>query len=676
MVSQTFKVPSSEVPGYSAIYRNSLFKDGTQGSELSHITTAYELFQHHLAIAPKTEFMGTRRFDPADGFLDEYEWLTTSDIAELVEDFGSGLEHVFAKYAADAKGHGTQQPLGMYANNRYEWFVAEFGAFRSRRYTVGICDVVEIQAAEYTINHSELKVIACSIDKIPRMLDRMAGTPSVRVIISMDRLDCSRPNHLTQAFCAETAGPALRKRAAALGITLLDMDEVLELGRTTPTVAQPPAPSDICVMCYTSGTTGVMKGVLLTHDGMVNASRSSHFSFRYTDTTYLSVTLLAHSMDRYVVYMLMYGGVRIGFGTGDRTRIVEDIQVLRPTVMVGFPRLLVAVYERMAAATIRANGMTGVLSRIAYQSKRQRLAATGELHHPLWDRVLFSKLAAQLGGRIKAVMTGAADLKPEVIDFFRAALSCDVVQGYGQTETSAAGTIQRLGDYTSGHIGVPNAGSDIRLRSMPDAGYLVTDLPCPRGELMIRSRSLFAGYFNDPEKTQATMDGEWLATGDVVQINATGTLSFISRTKNLVKNNLGYCISAERLDRIYAQHPMIQSLLVDGHQDYNKIVAVVVPEPTEFTPWARSVVNMPNASLEELCAKPEVAKELAEVLRIYSASVGLSVYEQLGAIYIEPVPFTERKHLFTSLLKFKRTAAIVHYDVQLKKLYEEVGGLI
>ncbi|KAJ2811570.1 medium-chain fatty acid-CoA ligase faa2, partial [Coemansia sp. 'formosensis'] len=82
MATQTYKIPSSEIPGYSAIYRNNLFKDGTHGSEFSEITTAYELFQHHLAIAPKTEFLGTRQFNPADGSFGAYEWLTTTDVAE------------------------------------------------------------------------------------------------------------------------------------------------------------------------------------------------------------------------------------------------------------------------------------------------------------------------------------------------------------------------------------------------------------------------------------------------------------------------------------------------------------------------------------------------------------------------------------------------------------------
>ncbi|KAJ1922592.1 medium-chain fatty acid-CoA ligase faa2 [Coemansia sp. RSA 922] len=675
MTMQTFKVPSSEVPGYSAIYRNSLSKDGTHGGEFAHITTAHELFQHQLAIAPKAEFLGTRQFNPADGSFGAYEWLTTTDAAEYVENFGSGLDHVFAKYAPDAKGYGGQQALGMYANNRYEWTVAEFGAFRSRRFTVGICDSVDVESAEYVINNAEISVVVCSIDKIPRMFDRMSITPSLRVIICMDRLDCSRPTPVMQAFCPESVA-ALRKRAVELGITLLDMDEVLEMGRATPTTAQPPLPTDICTMCYTSGTTGVNKGVLLTHQGLIHGSRSCHLSLRFSDTTHLSLIPLAHCMDRYATYTFMYGGVRVGFANGDRALIVNDIQELRPTVLVGFPLLLIGIYESMSKATIGAKGVTGVLSRMAYRSKKKRLAATGNLSHGLWDRVLFSKVAAKLGGRIKTIISGAMNLNPEVINFFRAALSCNVVQGYGQTETGAAGTIQRLGDFTSGHIGVPTPGNDIRLRSKPDFGYLVTDSPCPRGELMIRSKSVFAEYLGEPEKTSESMDGEWLATGDVVQINPTGTISFISRMKNHVKINTGYCVSSERLENIYSQHPLVHSLFVDGHQDYNQVVAIVVPDSAEFVPWARTIASLPTATLEELCDNEKVVKELTELLRIYSASVGLSIGEQLGAIYLEPMPFRERNSsMYTALLKLKRQAAAKYYEEQLQKLYTKVGGL-
>ncbi|KAJ2326970.1 medium-chain fatty acid-CoA ligase faa2, partial [Coemansia sp. RSA 2681] len=364
----------SEVPGYSAIYRNSLFKDGTQGTEFAHITTAYELVQHHLAIAPKSEFLGTRKFNPADGSFGTYEWQTTTDAAEYVEDFGSGLDHVFAKYAPDTQGAAAgQQPLGILSINRAEWLLAEFSACRSRRYTVGINDGAGVTCAEHMINHADVSVIVCSLDKIPRMFDRIAQTPGLRVVISMDRLDCSRVNSVTQAFCAETADIALRKRAKDLGITLLDMDEVLEMGRATPTTAQPPTPDDIYTICYTSGTTGAQKGAVISHGGFIHAVRGTHAVLRCTDSTYMSYMSLSHSMERYASYMLMYGGVRIGFFAGDFTRIVEDMQELRPTIIFAFPMLLNAIYKRVAKATIGAGGIKGMLSRFAYRSKQKRI---------------------------------------------------------------------------------------------------------------------------------------------------------------------------------------------------------------------------------------------------------------------------------------------------------------
>ncbi|KAJ2691134.1 medium-chain fatty acid-CoA ligase faa2 [Coemansia spiralis] len=674
MATQTFKVPSSEIPGYSAIYRNSYFKDGTQGSEFAEITTAYELLQHHLALAPKTEFLGTRKFNPNNGSFGAYEWQTTTSVAEYVEDFGSGLDHVFAKYAPDSARVSGQQPLGIFSSNRAEWLLAEFSAFRSRRYSVGVCDSVGVDYSEYIINHAQLTVVVASMDKIPRMLDRLAITPGLRVIISMDRLDCSRINSVTQAFCAETADVQLRKRAADAGITLLDMDEVLEMGRASPTTAQPPAPSDMCTMCYSSGTTGAQKGVLINHDGFINAVRGVHLALRLTKSTYLSFMSLAHCMDRYGIYMLMFGGARIGFFGGDKTRIVDDIQELRPTVLFAFPLLLNMIHERMAKATTGAGGIKGLLSRVALRSKQKRISSTGKLSHGLWDRVLFNKVAAKLGGRIKAILCGGMSVNPEVMDFFRAALSCEVLQGYGQTETMASGTAQRMGDFTAGHIGIPNPGIEIRLRSKPEFGYLVTDSPCPRGEMMLRSKSVFAEYLGEPEKTQNTMDGDWLATGDIVQINPTGTIKFISRTTNHLKIGAGYWISNERLENIYTEHPLVQSVYVDGHEDYYKIVAVVVPTASEFLPWARVVADLPTASLEDLCANPTVVQELRQKLRMHAEANGLAVQEQIGAIYIEPMPFRERNcALYTSTLKLKRREAAKFYDEQLKKLFAEVG---
>ncbi|KAJ2322804.1 medium-chain fatty acid-CoA ligase faa2, partial [Coemansia sp. RSA 2673] len=155
----SYKIPSSEVPGYSAIYRNVNYKDGSHGDTYAHITTLYELFQHQVSLAPKGEFLGTRQFNPADGTFGKYEWLTATETAEMVEEFGSGLDHVFAKHAPNAPGLNGQQPLGLFSINRAEWLVGELSAFRTRRYSVGLCDTVGVEYSEHIVRQGEVSVV-------------------------------------------------------------------------------------------------------------------------------------------------------------------------------------------------------------------------------------------------------------------------------------------------------------------------------------------------------------------------------------------------------------------------------------------------------------------------------------------------------------------------------------
>ncbi|KAJ2006307.1 medium-chain fatty acid-CoA ligase faa2 [Coemansia thaxteri] len=669
----TFKVPSSEVPGYSAIYRNDNYKDGTFGNEYAHITTLYELFQHQLAIAPKSKFLGTRQYNPADDSFGQYEWLTTTEAAEIVDDFGSGLDHVFKKYAPDAPGIGEQQPVGLYSLNRAEWLLGELSAFRSRRYSVGVCDTVGVEYAEHIVRKTELCVAVASLEKIPRMLDRMAHTPGLRVIISMDRLDCSQPRVDTQAFCAKTTSVELRARATALGLVLLDMQEVIEMGRAEPTLAQPPAPSDLCSLFSSSGTTGAQKCILVPHSAFVHATKSFHLMMRFSDSTYVSFAVIAHCLERCAIYMCMYGGAHIGFYSGDYARLLEDMQVLRPTLIISIPVVLNRMYDSLVKTTMGEAGFSGTLLRMAHRSKLKKLTAGRGAHHMLWDCVVFNKVAAKFGGRIKAILSGGCPSRPEVVDFFRVSLSCDVLHGFGQCESLTVGTMQLPGEHTTGHSGVPCPGVDIRLRSVPETGHLVTDIPCPRGELQLRCPSMFYGYLNEPEKTSAVMDNGWLCTGDIVQVNANGTVSVIDRINHMIRNKTCCTLSPDRIEPVYNSHHLIQASFVHAQTSHAELVAIVVPDPDTFVPWARKVVSQPAASLDTLCASPAITKALLAALRSHATSAGLSADELAGAIYIEPVLFSTKNCGLTTLThKLRRRAIAEHYAEKLSNMYAEM----
>ncbi|KAJ1764542.1 medium-chain fatty acid-CoA ligase faa2, partial [Coemansia sp. RSA 1843] len=419
---QSYKVPSSQVPGHSYIIRHPSFKDGSQGQKYKNIITLWDIFQHEVTVFPKREFLGARAFDPLTGRAGSYQWITTTEASDIVENLGSGLDHVYSEHASECPvATPGQQPLAICAPNRPEWLLAEFAAFRSRRYTVGISDDIGVENAEMAINSSESAVVVCSMDKIPRMLNRIKVTPSVKVIISMDDLDCSKPSVATQPFSVETAAE-LQKQAKALGIVLLDMAGVIELGRQRPTDANLPSPADVCTVSFTSGTLAAKKGVLCTHASNVFASKCACLAGCLKDSTYFSFIPMSYCADRNSIYALMYEHTRIGLSLCIPETLLDDFQQLGPTVFLADPNLLNKIYEKAAAATIHASGMVGAMARYAYNAKLQIFKSGGGTKHAFWDKILFSKVAQIFGGRVQTIYCGGTALIPEVQDFFRIAL--------------------------------------------------------------------------------------------------------------------------------------------------------------------------------------------------------------------------------------------------------------
>ncbi|KAJ1994286.1 medium-chain fatty acid-CoA ligase faa2 [Coemansia spiralis] len=676
---QSYKVPSSEAPGYSYVLRHPDFKDGTCGTEFNNITTLWELFRWEVVEFSKNEFLGTRSFNPRTGKFGEYSWITTTDASEIVDNLGSGLDQVYAKYAPMVPDATPgQQPMAIFSNNRAEWILAEFAAFRSRRYSVGISDQLGVDYAENTINHAECAVIVCSMDKIPRMLDRMSMTPGVKVIVSMDKLDCSEQNTYTQAFNREIAAN-WRLRAESMGVVLLDMAQVVEIGRAQPTHASPPTPEDICTITYTSGTTSAQKGVMRTHDSNVAASKSIYLALRPRNTTYLSFIPLMFCFDRYAIYAMMFEHARIGMYSGNPANLLDDMKTLRPAIIISLPWLLNKLYEPIAASTIKAGGLVGMLSRFAYKQKLKRVAAGKGFKHALWDRLIFNKVAQVFGGRIEMLSTGGGAIDPAVQAFFSVTLSCEVLHGYGQTENFANGTMQVKGYPTSaGHSGIPVPGADLQLRNVPEMEYLVTDSPCPRGELMIRSRSGFSGYLKEPELTNLVKVSDWVATGDIAQFNADGTISIIDRMKHIIKTGRSFFIAPDLLENIYSKHQLVKDIFIHGSVKERELVAIIVPDKERFISWARGFVdNADNVGFEELCANKDVTQALVKELKLHASLNNLMYQEQICAVHCDPIPFEKNSHgFYTSTYKLRRTAVLNHYKPQFAKLFVDADSTI
>ncbi|KAJ1896166.1 medium-chain fatty acid-CoA ligase faa2 [Kickxella alabastrina] len=674
---KSYLVPDSAEQGYSAIMRRRGNEDGMFHDPAPHITTVYELFQHRVNLSPNANLIGSRKFDPLTRKFGDYEWTSAAQAAELVEQFGCGLDHVYQKHApaaattSDDSGE-QQQALGIYSINRPEWLLAEFAGFRSSKYSVALYDTLGTDSIEFIIEHSSVAVVVCSIDKVPKLLKLKDKLPSLRAIISMDLFADHGKNPVALPFTVNSTR-VLHEWAKSKGVALYDMSEVAHMGISSSTPPRLPKPSDLCTICYTSGTTGEPKGAMATHASYAFSAKSGSVAVPCDNSVYMSFLPLAHCFERNIIYAGMVNKGCTGFYSGDVLGIADDAQALRPTVMAGVPRLFNRIYDRIAAATLYGPGLSGVIARTAIRQKLERLEAGHGTTHPFWDRVVCKKIRQAFGGCLEVMISGSAPIDAKVLNFLRVALAVTFVEGYASTECNATATVSLYDENKAGHVGVPNPGIEIRLRDVSEMNYLATDKPCPRGEVLIRGKSVFSGYHKDPEKTKAVFDGEWLITGDVGQFNEDGNLKIIDRRKNILKLAQGEYVAVEFLETVYSRCSLIQNIFVHGDSLQSSLVAVVVPEPETFLPWAQKITGNKVASFAELCKNEQVVGALLVELRVLGRETKLQGFEIVREIHCDSVPFDiEGNGLLTSTFKLKRNIAKEYYAVQIQNMYAKI----
>ena len=194
------------------------------------------------------------------------------------------------------------------------------------------------------------------------------------------------------------------------------------------------------------------------------------------------------------------------------------------------PRLFNRIYDKVMAGLHAKGAVSQFLFKHAFNTKKKNLQS-GQLTHWLWDSVVFSAIKSKLGGRVRVMVTGSAPISSDVMDFLRVCFSCQVYEGYGQTETAAASAVTQINDWTSGHVGAPVPCNEIKLVDIPEMDYFSTDKPFPRGEICFRGENCFKGYYKDEAKTNETLIDGWVHSGDVGMWDEQGRLHIIDRKK-------------------------------------------------------------------------------------------------------------------------------------------------
>ncbi|MFK7798992.1 MAG: long-chain fatty acid--CoA ligase [Aureispira sp.] len=538
-------------------------------------------------------------------------------------------------------------------NNRPEWNIMDIGMSQIGVINVPVYPTISPKDYVYIFNDAHIKY--CFVghgDLLDKVRKAQPSIPSLQAIFTFDKTE--------------------KEEKDANGNEVNFWETILTKGDMAPVekISKDIDPKTLATLIYTSGTTGNPKGVMLSHSNIFSNIRAVGRLIPVSKgDTALSFLPLCHVFERVTTYAYMYLGVGIFYAQSIDT-LGESLREVKPHFFTTVPRLLEKVYEKIVSGANEAGGLKkkiffwaeGITSSYSYDFEPSGLGS--KVKWKLADKIVFSKVRDNLGGRVKGILTGAAACPRKMAQFF-SAIGIPVREGYGMTETSPA---------------IAVSGYSPRLAMLGTVGPIIDDVVVKidvdeeaygpnAGEILVKGPNVMMGYYNKPEKTAEvfTEDG-WFRTGDVgkmVKKNRVEYLKITDRKKELLKTSGGKYVAPAPIENLFREDFLVEQAMVVGN-DRKFVSALILPAFESLKQWCESE-GITYTSDQEIIKNPKVRAYYESVVKRLNPN--FAKVEQIKKFELVSDPWSVESGHLTPTMKLKRREVLKSYDALIKSIY-------
>lgn len=571
---------------------------------------------------PKQFFITAKKFSKRTAlkYKKDNTWfaLNFAEVESQIKNFASGLVHL---------GCRQGDRVAILSENRPEWVIADLATMSIGGVVVTVHTTFSPKLTAHVLKDSKAKFLVVSDqEQLTKVLLYLKELPALQVIIY---LDLAKPIN------------------DVIDVKQISFDQVLETGKNNQNDNKSEVqPDDVCSIIYTSGTTGLPNGVILTHKNFLSNAAAALECVPVTEKdTLLSFLPLSHVLERTAGYYapLVLRGACIAYAESPKT-LVDDLKQVKPTILISVPRIFERFHKSVWEKVKQGSEFK---KKLFIKALRQQ---KGTLAYKVFDRLVFKKIRAALGGRFRLTISGGSSLNPKLGKFFDK-IGIVILEGYGMTETSPVITVNRQGQVKFGTVGTALPGVEVKIDKDK--------------EILVRGPNIMKGYTT---LQREVIDAEgWFHTGDLGFMDKDGYLTIIGRKKEMMVLSNGKNVWPEKIEQVLNADRFISQSIILG-QGRKFVSALIVPDWNEVKRYCQEN-NLPTKSPENLIKDPKIINLYQDRLNCYQEN--FAEWEQPKKFALLEDEFSQENEELTPTLKLRRKVIEEHYRKEIEGMYNQ-----